>query len=271
MSMHQQAAGDGTEMASDKLEISAISAFSDNYIWLLRRGGPTCAVVDPGDHQPVLRRLREAGLDLRYILLTHHHWDHSGGIPDLLEHYDAQVFGPVDDRLGDWCTPCREGDTVVLKELGLSFVVLDIPAHTRSHIAFHGEGLVFSGDTLFSIGCGRLFEGTPAQMQEAMDKMALLPPDTRVYCGHEYTRSNCAFALRVEPDNAVLQEKARQVEDLRAAGQITLPGTIGEEMAANPFMRCREAPVVKSAQQRDPDARPGATTLGVIRAWKDGI
>lgn len=258
-------------MPTGDLDISAIPAFSDNYIWLLRRDGAACAVVDPGDHRPVLEVLRAAGLDLSYVLLTHHHWDHAGGVPGLLEHYDAQVYGPVDERLDDWCTPCREGDVVELEALGLRFGVLDIPAHTRSHIAFHGHGLVFSGDTLFSIGCGRLFEGTPEQMQEAMDKLSALPPDTQVYCGHEYTQSNCAFALQVEPDNPDLQRRAEEVAHLRRDGNVTLPSTIAAERAANPFMRTREPAVVAAARGRDPEARPGASTMGVIRAWKDSL
>ena len=258
-------------MNSAQLEISAIPAFSDNYIWLLLTGGRDCAVVDPGDHEPVLETLRERGLDLRYVLLTHHHWDHSGGIPGLLEEYEARVFGPVDERLGDWCIPCREGDVVELPELGLQFGVLDVPAHTRSHIAFHGEGVVFSGDTLFSIGCGKLFEGNPEQMQSAMDKLAALPPDTLVYCGHEYTQSNCSFAQLVEPDNLVLEHKAKAVAKARAGGGITLPGTIGEELAANPFMRTRAPSVVSAARNIDASVTPGASTLAVIRSWKDSF
>jgi len=256
-------------MTDPQLEIVPIPAFSDNYIWLLTTGGEACAVVDPGDHEPVLTALRERELVLRYVLLTHHHWDHANGVPGLLEHFAAEVYGPDDRRLGDWCHPCHEGDRVALPLLGLEFGVLDIPAHTRSHIAFHGHGALFCGDTLFSIGCGRLFEGTPADMQAALDKLAALPRDTRVFCGHEYTLSNCRFALQVEPDNEVLQGKMRQVEALREAGRVTLPGTIGEELAANPFMRSRAAPVVRAARKIDPTASPGAATLGVIRAWKD--
>ena len=252
-----------------ELKISPISAFSDNYVWLLQGDGPDCAVVDPGDAAPVLAVLAARQLRLRHILLTHHHADHAGGIPGLLAHHEAQVHGPDDARLGDWCRPCHEGDRVALPELGLEFGVLDIPAHTRSHIAFHGAGALFSGDTLFSIGCGRLFEGSPADMQAALDKLAALPPQTRVYCGHEYTQANCRFALQVEPDNAVLQSKAARVDAQRAAGQCTLPGLLAEELAANPFMRTREPAVVAAARKRDPAALPGATTLGVIRAWKD--
>jgi hydroxyacylglutathione hydrolase len=226
-------------------------------------------VVDPGDAAPVFEVLDAQGLQLRTILVTHHHADHAGGVPALLERWDARVFGPDDERLGDWCQPCREGDRVALPELGLEFGVLDIPANTRSHIAFHGHGLLFSGDTLFSIGCGRLFEGTPGDMQTALDKLAALPPETLVYCGHEYTQSNCRFALQVEPDNLALRRKAATVDAARAAGSCTLPGTIGEERTANPFMRSREAAVVAAARRHEASAEPGASTLGVIRAWKD--
>ncbi|MEJ2534220.1 MAG: hydroxyacylglutathione hydrolase [Gammaproteobacteria bacterium] len=256
------------------LEISAIPAFSDNYIWLLqRRGGRRCAVVDPGDHRPVLDALDARGLELEAILLTHHHWDHAGGVEALLEATDGSlpVFGPDDDRLGPWCMPCREGDRVTLPGLELSFAVLDVPAHTRSHIAFHGHGALFSGDTLFSVGCGRLFEGSPGDMQRALDKLAALPGDTRLYCGHEYTVSNCAFALQVEPENAALRSRAAQARQLREAGEITLPSTLEEERAVNPFLRTREPAVVAAARKREPATEPGAATLGVIRAWKDSL
>lgn len=256
-------------MARNALTITPIPAFADNYIWLLRAGGPDCAVVDPGDAAPVIKVLEDQGLTLRYVLVTHHHADHAGGVPDLLQRHDARVYGPHDERLGDWCMPCREGDRVALPELGLDLGVLDVPAHTRSHIALHGEGLLFCGDTLFSIGCGRLFEGTPQDMQAALDKLAALPPHTRVYCGHEYTQANCRFALQVEPDNQELRRKAAAVDALRAAGQCTLPGMLGEELQANPFLRTREPAIVAAAQARDASARSGATTLGVIRAWKD--
>lgn len=252
------------------LSIEAIPAFSDNYIWLLRGEGNECAVVDPGDAAPVLRTLREKQLDLRYILLTHHHWDHAGGAQALLDQYPhAEAFGPDDNRIDCPQTVCHEGDRVELPEIGLALDVLEVPAHTRSHIAFHGQGVLFSGDTLFSVGCGKLFEGTPDQMQIAMDKFAGLPPETRVYCGHEYTLSNCEFAIRVEPDNPSLIARKQAAEQLRNDGEITLPSTLREELQVNPFMRTREEPVVTAARRFEASAQPGAQVLGIIRRWKD--
>ena len=256
-------------MHSDKLNITAIPAFSDNYIWLLTAGGTTCAVVDPGDADPVLEVLENQGLDLRYILLTHHHPDHTGGVGELLEKYPATVFGPDDRRIPFNKQICREGDLVSLPALDVEFHVLAVPAHTSSHIAFFGENALFPGDTLFSIGCGRLFEGSADDMQKALDKLAALPADTRVYCAHEYTQSSCAFALQVEPENVALMARAAEVDRLRAAGQITLPSTIGDELAANPFMRTGEKGVLEAARKIDPKALPGSSTMAVIRAWKD--
>lgn len=256
-------------MHEDKLNISAIPAFSDNYIWLLTASGSACAVVDPGDADPVLEVLENKGLDLRYILLTHHHPDHTGGVGELLERYPAKVFGPDDARIPFGQQICREGDLVGLPELGADFRVLEVPAHTSSHIAFFGENALFCGDTLFSIGCGRLFEGSADDMQKSLDKLASLPPGTQVYCAHEYTQASCAFALQVEPDNAALITRATEVDRLRAAGQITLPSTLGDEMAANPFMRTREKSVLEAARKIDPKALPGSSTMAVIRAWKD--
>jgi hydroxyacylglutathione hydrolase len=158
----------------------------------------------------------------------------------------------------------------VVPELGLEFDVLEVPGHTRSHIAFYGHGSLFCGDTLFSVGCGRLFEGTATQMQQSLDKLAALPGDTLVYCAHEYTQANCRFALEVEPSNQALQARARQVDVARAAGKITLPSRLDEELQANPFLRTRQSSVIHMARQRNPAAKPGATTLQIIREWKDG-
>ena len=256
-------------MLGNKLDITAIPAFGDNYIWLLTAGGKACAVVDPGDEEPVMELLEQQGLDLRYILLTHHHPDHIGGVPDLLERYNARVFGPADARIPFVHQVCRDGDQVQLPDLNAEFRVLEVPAHTRSHIAYYGENALFSGDTLFSLGCGRFFEGTAADMQKSLDKLASLPAETKNYCAHEYTQANCTFALAVEPQNAALQSRAKEIDRLRAADKITLPTTIGEEQATNPFLRTREPGVVDAARKLNPEASAGISAMAVIRAWKD--
>ena len=164
-----------------------------------------------------------------------------------------------------------EGETVSLPKLELEFGVLEVPGHTSSHIAFHGHGCLFCGDTLFSVGCGRLFEGSPEQMQSSLDKLAGLAPDSRVYCAHEYTLSNCHFALAVEPENPDLARRTREVEAARAQGKRTVPSTLDEEIAVNPFLRCRQEAVVAAARKRNASVGPGAETLAVIRAWKDSF
>jgi len=251
------------------LTVSAIPAFSDNYIWLIRNGGNACAVVDPGDARPVAEALVHDGMDLCYILLTHHHPDHIGGMQELQRSTGAQVFGPDDTRIQGEMVAVREGDEVNLQKLGLQFRVAEVPGHTSTHIVFTGHGCLFCGDTLFSVGCGRLFEGTPDQMQASLDKLAALPHDTRVYCGHEYTLANCQFALAVEPGNQDLLEKMNRVKRLRDQGKPTLPGILSEELRVNPFLRSRENSVVEAARRRDPSASPGSDTLRVIRHWKD--
>ncbi|HKX54823.1 MAG TPA: hydroxyacylglutathione hydrolase [Xanthomonadales bacterium] len=251
------------------IDIMAIPAFQDNYIWLLHTGGKQCAIVDPGDAAPVRAVLEQAGWHLTSILITHHHADHIGGMASLAEEWKPRLIGPADSRIQDLDEIVGQGDIARLPELGLEFQVIEVPGHTRSHIAYFGHGCLFSGDTLFSVGCGRLFEGTAEQMQASLDKLAALPGDTRVYCGHEYTLANCRFALEVEPENQALRDKFRRVETARAAGTITLPGLLSEELAVNPFLRSRENSVIEAARRHDPSAGGGIKTLQAIRAWKD--
>ena len=254
-----------------KITVTAIPAFTDNYIWLISTCGNHCAIVDPGDAGPVVQMLEQNGLELSYILLTHHHPAHTGGVAELVSTYGAEVFGPHDPRIPGQNQSFGEGETARLPLLELEFSVIEVPGHTTSHIAFFGHGCLFSGDTLFSVGCGRLFEGTPVQMQSSLDKLAALPVDTRVFCGHEYTLANCDFALAVEPDNEKLLKRASEVEAFRTIGRSTIPSQLGEELAVNPFLRSRQPSVVAAAQKRNPDAEPGASTLATIRAWKDSF
>lgn len=253
----------------DNLEIVPIRAFQDNYFWLLRRGR-AAAIVDPGDAQPVLDMLAREGLELQAILTTHHHDDHIGGHAAILARHPVPVYGPFDTRIPSVTQPVGEGDRVTLEGLGATFDVIEIPGHTRSHIGYAGEGAVFCGDTLFVAGCGRLFEGTPAQMHGSLGKLARLPDATRVYCAHEYTLSNLRFARAVEPGNVALADYERTAADLRERDVPTVPSTIGLEKAINPFLRCGEPEVAASAVRAAGAPLDGpVAVLGAIREWKN--
>ncbi len=238
-------------------------------MWTLR-AGHFAAVVDPGEAAPVRKYLADEGLTLCAILATHHHPDHVGGIAELVRDAKVPVHGPKGEPIPELTHPVGEGDRVELPQLGLVFSVFDIPGHTRAHVAYYGAGSLFSGDTLFACGCGRVFEGTPAQMLASLGKMAALPDDTLVYCGHEYTLANIEFARKVDPGNAALAAREERVRKLRAAGQPSLPSTLGEERATNPFLRCAEPPVVESANKYlgsrigDP-----VSVFTAIREWKN--
>jgi hydroxyacylglutathione hydrolase len=241
------------------LKVTTIHAFSDNYIWLIHdtENPARVVVVDPGDAAPVLKTLADQELELIAVLITHHHPDHVGGIEQLLAHHEVPVFGPANEHI-----PCINfgmvhGQRIQIPETGLNFEVIEVPGHTLGHIAYYG---------------GRLFEGTAAQMTASMDELAELPPETAVYCAHEYTLSNLRFALAADPDNQALRDYQRACQALRDAGQPTIPSTIGTELAINPFLRCAETDIKRAAESRM--ERPPKTkeeVFAAIRLWKDSF
>jgi hydroxyacylglutathione hydrolase len=252
-------------------EIVPIRAFSDNYIWTLR-DATSAAVVDPGDARPVIEYLTSENLNLVAILNTHHHADHVGGNGALLQRWRVPVFGPRDPRIPDATERLGDGDRITLPHFGTEFEIMEIPGHTKTHIAFYGAGVLFCGDTLFAVGCGRLFEGTPKQMHESLERLARVPDTTRVYCGHEYTLSNIRFAKAVEPGNTALLDLETRANKQRERGLPTLPTEMGQEKATNPFLRVREPEVVGSASRHagKPLGDP-VSVLAAIREWKNNF
>ena len=253
------------------LTLIPIPAFNDNYLWLLH-DGQKALVVDPGDAAPVRRVLQELQLTLDAILVTHHHSDHTGGVDTLRDETGAKVFGPAYENIPKPFTPLSEGQ--IASAMGLDFQVIDVPGHTSGHIAYYapdvnGEPLLFCGDTLFSGGCGRIFEGTPRQMLASLDKLAALPGNTAVCCTHEYTLSNLRFARAVDPDNQALVDYQAHCESLRKQYQPTLPTSIAQELLINPFLRTRQPALISSAKHFDAAACDNVSIFAAIRQWKN--
>jgi hydroxyacylglutathione hydrolase len=252
------------------LSLRALPAFTDNYIWTLANEAGEALVVDPGDAAPVLAEV-ERGLKPVAILLTHHHPDHIGGASDILDRFDIPCYAPVDERIPRASQRVCEGDRVRIDPLDLELAVSEIPGHTLTHIAFHGGGHLFCGDTMFSLGCGRLFEGSPAQMLASLDKLAALPGDTRVCCGHEYTEANGRFARAAEPQNPDRDARLAQVAELRAQGLPSLPSTLASERACNPFLRVDAPSVRASLAGLGVDTNDRVASFAALRSWKDGF
>lgn len=252
------------------MQLHPLPAFADNYIWTLTDDASQVLIVDPGEAGPVRDFLRD-GLQPAAILLTHHHADHIGGTAELLETWpNLPVIAPQDERIRHTTRIVGQGDTVEVGQWRLD--VLEIPGHTLTHIAFHGHGVVFCGDTLFSLGCGRLFEGTPAQMRASLTKLASLPPETRICCGHEYTVNNSRFASVVEPGNLTLRRRSEEARTMRDRGLPTLPSTLADELAANPFLRV-DAPEVRQSLRARLGREPidSVEAFAELRRWKDGF
>ena len=252
-------------------KIVPVSAFTDNYIWVIH-DQYYAVVVDPGEAKPVLDFLEQKKLKLTAILNTHHHIDHVGGNLELLQQSQVPIYGPGSESISTVTHCLKEGDSVYLSELSLRLSVLDIPGHTAGHIAYYGANLLFCGDTLFSCGCGRLFEGTAQQMYISLNKLAGLPDKTGVYCGHEYTLANINFARLVEPENQAIIQLQISAEKQRKSNLPTLPSTIAMERACNPFLRCNQPEVIRNASNyAGKSLTDPVSVFAAIREWKNNI
>lgn len=255
------------------LNVLAVPAFEDNYFWLIH-DQTHAVVVDPGDATPILTALEARKLSLTAILLTHHHADHVGGVGELLKHFKVPVYGPRNEAIAGVTQTLAEGDAVTIAEPALRLAVLDVPGHTRGHIAYFAgdQGWLFCGDTLFAGGCGRLFEGTPEQMMASLSKLAALPDTTQVYCAHEYTLSNLRFAQAAEPGNAELDQRMRVERAKRERGETTVPSTIGLEKSTNPFLRYREPAIAKKLIEERLVSEPEPIAVfTALRQWKNSF
>ena len=254
-------------------KIQYVRAFADNYIWIIGTAeSPAAVIVDPGDAAPVEHFLREHDYRPQAVLITHHHADHTGGIAALADRYDLTVYGPARESIPGVTEPLEGGEHIELARGTLAFDVIETPGHTRGHLSYVGEGSLFCGDTLFTGGCGRLFEGSPEQMYRSLEKLRALPDEIQVYCAHEYTLANLAFARVVEPKSESLRRRDTEAKALRREGLSTVPAALALEKATNPFLRCHLPGVVEAASGFvGHPLQPGAETFAVVRHWKDTL
>ncbi|WP_426664129.1 hydroxyacylglutathione hydrolase [Rhodanobacter aciditrophus] len=253
------------------MHLVPLPALADNYIWLLHDDAGHAIVVDPGDDAPVEQALAARRLQLQAILLTHHHHDHVGGALALRERHGVPVYAPEDTRIEAATVRLHDRERITLAQPQASFEVIAVPGHTLSHVAYHGEGVLLAGDTLFSLGCGRLFEGTPAQMLASLDRLATLPADTMLCCGHEYTAANGRFAHEIEPDNADLSARLREVTALRAQQRPSLPVSMASELAANPFLRTDTSAVIDWCRRQSAESADRISRFAALRKAKDAF
>lgn len=253
------------------IDIHPIRTLKDNYVWaLIDNKRRTAVIIDPGEHEPVIEFLNQRQISLISILITHHHWDHTNGIAGLLNSFNVPIFGSFNEKIANLTNPMREGMQVNLPGFPVTLSILEIPGHTLGHIAYTAPGMVFTGDTLFGAGCGRLFEGTAAQMLSSLQKLAALPDDTNVYCGHEYTLNNLRFAQIVEPTNEKIAERIERVTELVKMEKSSLPSTMKEEKETNPFLRCDSPDVVASVEAHVHGKLDNKLAVfTALRKWKD--
>lgn len=257
------------------LSILTVPAFDDNYLWIIH-DGVSAAVVDPGDDEAILASLAAHQLQLTAILLTHHHGDHIGGVSNLLRHRQVPVYGPVRPEMPVSTVAVHQSQEIVIPSLDWRLTVLEVPGHTRDHLAYFApdQHWLFCGDTLFAGGCGRLFEGSAEQMLASLDQISQLPDDTMIYCAHEYTLSNLRFAQMIEPRNEALAQRAQEAKALREQGKPTVPSTLALEKATNPFLRVREASVQETLRKTgklssQPKPIGASCTFAALRLWKN--
>ena len=251
-------------------KLTPIPVFNDNYVWIIELDqAGAVVIVDPGDAGPVAAVLRDRGLEPAAHLLTHHHGDHVGAVPELLAGNPVPVYGPASDSIDTVDRPLRGGDRIEL--FGLELEVVDLPGHTAGHIGYLGPGFALVGDTLFAGGCGRVFEGTMEQMHASLSRLADLPPETELYCAHEYTVANLRFALDLEPENKRVADRLEEAMAARSQGRPTVPSTLAEELTTNPFLRCEDAALVAAVSARAGRIlRPGVEVFAFVRRLKDG-